>query len=83
MALSELDQMRVRKVVAKHLGLEPRNVLLHHRLASDLGADSLDMVEVTLALEDEFELHCLELPDDHDPSVQCYVDTLAKVLVVH
>ena len=45
---------RVRTIIAEHLGVDPDKVILQARLVRDLGADSLTLVELTLALELEF-----------------------------
>lgn len=47
---------RVRRVVAEQLGYDERHIKDTGRLTSDLGADSLDRVELLMALEDEFEI---------------------------
>ena len=45
---------RVKKIVVKHLGIEPDRVVDNARFVDDLGADSLDSVELVMAFEDEF-----------------------------
>ena len=52
---------RVRKIVAKHLGTYESNVTNSASFIDDLGADSLDTVELAMAFEDEFDC---EIPDD-------------------
>lgn len=52
---------RVRKIIVEHLGVAIDKVTLRARLAEDLGADSLDCVELVLLLEEEFKI---EIPDD-------------------
>lgn len=52
---------RVQKIVAEQLGVEPTEVTPQANFANDLGADSLDTVELVMALEEEFEI---EIPDD-------------------
>lgn len=52
---------RVKKIVAEQLGDYVENVKPESRFVEDLGADSLDEVELVMALEDEFEI---EIPDD-------------------
>ncbi len=51
---------RVRKIVAKHLGTYESNVTNSASFIDDLGADSLDTVELVVAFEDEFGC---EIPD--------------------
>ena len=45
---------KVQAIIAKELGIEKESITLESRLAEDLGADSLDAVELIMALEDEF-----------------------------
>jgi acyl carrier protein len=47
---------RVRKVVAHHLGIEPSKVTESAKFIDDLGADSLDTVELIMAFEEEFNV---------------------------
>ncbi|GHU43428.1 acyl carrier protein [Betaproteobacteria bacterium] len=52
---------RVKKVVAEQLGSNEADVKLESSFVEDLGADSLDTVELVMALEEEFEC---EIPDE-------------------
>ncbi len=52
---------RVKKIVVDQLGVEEGQVTREAKFVEDLGADSLDTVELVMALEEEFEL---EIPDD-------------------
>lgn len=45
---------RIQAIIANELGIEKEKVTLESRLAEDLGADSLDAVELIMAIEDEF-----------------------------
>lgn len=45
---------RVKKVIAEKLSIDDARITPEARFIDDLGADSLDMVELTMALEDEF-----------------------------
>lgn len=51
---------RVNEVIAEQLGVDGEEIFLDSSLRDDLGADSLDLVELALAIEDEFEI---EVPD--------------------
>ena len=50
---------RVKKIVVEHLGIEPEKVVENASFVDDLGADSIDSVELVMAFEDEFgcEIH--------------------------
>lgn len=52
---------RVKKIIVEQLGVKEEEVLLTASFVDDLGADSLDTVELVMALEDEFDL---EIPDE-------------------
>ena len=63
---------RVKKIVAEQLGVKEDEVKAESSFVDDLGADSLDTVELVMALEEEFDT---EIPDEeaeqdgptHDP----------------
>ncbi|PYB76637.1 acyl carrier protein [Pseudomonas sp. LB-090624] len=52
---------RVKKIVAEQLGVKEEEVTTEKSFVDDLGADSLDTVELVMALEEEFET---EIPDE-------------------
>jgi acyl carrier protein len=54
-------EARVRKIVVEHLGVEEDKVTKDASFIDDLGADSLDTVELVMAFEEEFGV---EIPDD-------------------
>ena len=58
--MSDIDA-RVKKIVAEQLGVAEADIKNESSLVDDLGADSLDTVELEMALEDEFEM---EIPDE-------------------
>jgi acyl carrier protein len=54
-------EARVKKIIAEQLGVEEAQVTAEKAFVADLGADSLDTVELVMALEDEFGI---EIPDE-------------------
>ena len=58
--MSSIDE-RVKKIVAEQLGVKEEEVKNEASFVEDLGADSLDTVELVMALEEEFET---EIPDE-------------------
>ncbi|MEN9455565.1 MAG: hypothetical protein RL210_1084 [Pseudomonadota bacterium] len=54
-------EQRVRKIVAEQLGVNESEIKNESSFVEDLGADSLDTVELVMALEEEFEC---EIPDE-------------------
>ncbi len=59
-AMATVDE-RVKKIIAEQLGVEEEEVTAEAHFVEDLGADSLDTVELVMALEEEFEI---EIPDE-------------------
>lgn len=58
--MSSIEE-RVKKIVAEQLGVKEEEVKSEASFVDDLGADSLDTVELVMALEEEFET---EIPDE-------------------
>ncbi len=58
--MSEVAE-RVKKIVIEHLGVDADKVVDNANFIDDLGADSLDTVELVMAFEEEFGV---EIPDD-------------------
>ena len=54
-------EQRIKKIVAEQLGVSEADVKKESSFVNDLGADSLDTVELVMALEEEFEC---EIPDE-------------------
>ena len=54
-------EQRIKKIVAEQLGVNEAEVKNESSFVNDLGADSLDTVELVMALEEEFEC---EIPDE-------------------
>lgn len=52
---------KVSTLIAKQLALEPEEVKLNSNIVEDLDADSLDVVELMMAIEEEFDI---EVPDE-------------------
>ena len=58
---------RVKKFIDEQLGVEEDDVIPEAKFVEDLGADSLDTVELVMALEEEFEI---EIPDEDAEKIQ-------------
>lgn len=65
---------RVKKIVVEHLGVDEAKVTDNASFIDDLGADSLDTVELVMAFEEEFNV---EIPDDAAEKIQTVADAIA------
>lgn len=71
-------QEQVVKVIAEQLSVEPEKIKPESHFIDDLGADSLDLVELVMALEKEFDC---EIPDEEAEkitTVQSAIDYVSK-----
>ena len=64
---------RVRKIVVEHLNVDPEKVTDKASFIDDLGADSLDQVELVMAFEEEVSV---EISDDAAESIQTFGDAV-------
>lgn len=67
---------RVKKIVVEHLGVDEGKVSEDASFIDDLGADSLDTVELVMAFEEEFSV---EIPDDAAEKIQTVGDAIAFI----
>ena len=67
---------RVKKIVIEHLGVDGSKVTDNASFIDDLGADSLDTVELVMAFEEEFGI---EIPDDAAEKIQTVKDAIAFI----
>ena len=71
---------RIVEIIANQLGIEEEDITAAASVIDDLGADSLDLVELVMALEEEFDL---EIPDEEAEkitNVQNIFDYMANAL---
>ena len=64
---------RVKKIVVEHMGVDEGKVSEGASFIDDLGADSLDTVELVMAFEEEFNI---EIPDDAAEKIQTVGDAI-------
>ena len=67
---------RIKKIVVEHLDVEADKVSENASFIDDLGADSLDNVELVMAFEEEFDV---EIPDDAAETIQTVGDAIKFV----
>ena len=67
---------RVKKIVVEHLGVDEEKVSENASFIDDLGADSLDTVELVMAFEEEFGI---EIPDDEAEHIQPFGDAVGFI----
>ncbi len=73
--MSSIEE-RMKKVIVEQLGVTEEQVAPEAFLVDDLGADSLDTVELVMALEEEFDL---EIPDEKAESMLKVKDVMAYI----
>ena len=67
---------RVKKIVVENLDVEADKVVESASFIDDLGADSLDLVELVMAVEEEFNI---EIPDDVQESIRSVGDAVSHI----
>ena len=70
--MSDIEN-RVKKIVVEHLGIDESKVVETASFIDDLGADSLDTVELVMAFEEEFDC---EIPDDAAEKIHTVKDAI-------
>ena len=71
---------RVKKIVVEHLGVEAEKVTEEASFIDDLGADSLDIVELVMELEEEFEI---TIPDEQAEKIKTVGDAIEFIKAQH
>jgi len=66
----------VKKIIVEQLGVDEDDVTMESSFVDDLGADSLDIVELIMALEEEFEL---EIPDSDAEKITTVGDAVEYI----
>lgn len=64
---------KVKGIIVEQLGVEDSDVTMESSFVDDLGADSLDIVELVMAFEEEFEL---EIPDEEAEKIRTVGDAV-------
>jgi acyl carrier protein len=69
-------EQKVKEIIVEQLGVNPDQVTLEAKFIEDLGADSLDTVELVMALEEEFGQ---EIPDEEAEKLQSVGDVIKYI----
>ena len=67
---------RVKKIIVEQLGVEENEVTTEASITEDLGADSLDQVELVMAFETEFGI---DIPDEEAEKIKTVGDAVTKI----
>jgi acyl carrier protein len=67
---------RIKKIIVDQLGVEDDDVQMESSFIEDLGADSLDIVELIMALEEEFDI---EIPDSEAEKITTVADAVEYI----
>ena len=64
--MGESVEERIKRIIVEQLGVEPEKVVAEASFINDLGAESLDTVEILMALEEEFKI---EIPAEEEENI--------------
>jgi acyl carrier protein len=71
--MSATIEQKVRNIIADQLGVGEEEIKINSSFIEDLGADSLDIVELVMAMEEEFEV---EIPDEEAENIKTVQDAV-------
>ncbi|MFP6864471.1 MAG: acyl carrier protein [Roseibacillus sp.] len=74
--MSETSEAKIKEIIVEQLGVNADQVTPEAKMIEDLGADSLDAVELVMAIEEEFGI---EVPDEQAEKLQAVGDIIAYV----
>ncbi len=69
-------EQEVKEIIVNQLGVEAEKVTVDANFIDDLGADSLDTVELVMAFEEKFDI---EVPDEEAEKLKCVADVVAYI----
>ena len=74
--MAQSIEERVKGIIVEQLGVDPEEVTQEASFINDLGADSLDTVELVMAFEEEFDL---EIPDEDAEKIATVGDAITYI----
>lgn len=73
-------EAKVKAIIVRQLGVKEQDIALEKAFIDDLGADSLDLVELVMAMEDEFGF---EIPDEEAENIRTVGDAVSYIGAHH
>ncbi len=67
---------RIKEIIEEQLGVDKSEITMESSFVDDLGADSLDIVELMMALEEEFDI---EIPDEEAEKISTVADVVEYI----
>ena len=74
--MSDNTETQVKEIIVEQLGVDPEKVTSSAKFIEDLGADSLDTVELVMAFEEKFSV---EVPDEDAEKLKSVEDVVAYI----
>lgn len=74
--MSDAIESQLKQIVVKQLGVDEAAVVTDAKFIEDLGADSLDIVELVMAMEDSFSIN---IPDDEAENIRTVREAVAYI----
>ncbi len=71
-------ESKIKEIIAEQLGINEDDIAAESSLSDDLGADSLDIVEIAMALEDEFEVEISDADIDNIDTVKDFTSFVGQ-----
>ena len=71
-------QKTVINIIAENLSLKPEDIKLNSDLIADLKADSLDVVQIIMSLEDKFDISILDEDAENIPTIKHIIDYITE-----
>ena len=69
---------KIKEIISQQLGIDPDEITLESSFVDDLGADSIDMVELVMAMESEFDIEIVEKDAENIQTVSDAVEYIKK-----
>lgn len=71
---------RIKKIISEQLSIKETDILSHHSFSKDLGADSLDSIELIMKLEEEFTIEISDKDTEKFSTVKNTIDYIKNIL---